>query len=110
MRIYFASRFLSGLGDSNARPLRPERSALPTALNPEFLADIGAKAGMNCNCDCKVTNKSVSCQILGENYFLLQEDCVYIDFKLQLLKFRTFSPYREVLILSVKLVNNVKYS
>ena len=25
----------SGLGDSNARPLRPERSALPTALNPD---------------------------------------------------------------------------
>ena len=28
----------SGLGDSNARPLRPERSALPTALNPECFA------------------------------------------------------------------------
>ena len=26
----------SGLGDSNARPLRPERSALPTALNPDL--------------------------------------------------------------------------
>ena len=30
--VSFAS--VSGLGDSNARPLRPERSALPTALNP----------------------------------------------------------------------------
>lgn len=29
--------FLSGRGDSNARPLRPERSALPTALHPEKL-------------------------------------------------------------------------
>ena len=27
----------SGLLDSNQRPLRPERSALPTALNPEAL-------------------------------------------------------------------------
>ena len=27
--------FLSGLLDSNQRPLRPERSTLPTALNPE---------------------------------------------------------------------------
>ena len=27
---------LSGWGDSNARPLRPERSALPTALHPEI--------------------------------------------------------------------------
>ena len=27
----------SGLGDSNARPLRPERSALPTALNPDCM-------------------------------------------------------------------------
>ena len=35
---------LSGLGDSNARPLRPERSALPTALNPEAF-----------NSDCKGT-------------------------------------------------------
>ena len=26
---------LSGLLDSNQRPLRPERSTLPTALNPE---------------------------------------------------------------------------
>ena len=26
----------SGWGDSNARPLRPERSALPTALHPDF--------------------------------------------------------------------------
>ena len=31
---------LSGLGDSNARPLRPERSALPTALNPECAAKV----------------------------------------------------------------------
>ena len=28
---------LSGWGDSNARPLRPERSALPTALHPDCL-------------------------------------------------------------------------
>ena len=34
---------LSGLGDSNARPLRPERSALPTALNPETLRFASAK-------------------------------------------------------------------
>ena len=33
--------FLSGLLDSNQRPLRPERSTLPTALNPEryFFSD-----------------------------------------------------------------------
>ena len=30
-------RLLSGWGDSNARPLRPERSALPTALHPDAL-------------------------------------------------------------------------
>ena len=29
--------FWSGLLDSNQRPLRPERSALPTALNPDAL-------------------------------------------------------------------------
>ena len=28
--------FKSGLLDSNQRPLRPERSALPTALNPDL--------------------------------------------------------------------------
>ena len=37
--------FLSERGDSNARPLRPERSALPTAL----LSDFGsAKVGTFC--------------------------------------------------------------
>ena len=30
----------SGWGDSNARPLRPERSALPTALHPDFAGAI----------------------------------------------------------------------
>ena len=30
---------MSGRGDSNARPLRPERSALPTALLPAEFAD-----------------------------------------------------------------------
>ena len=30
-------RVLSERGDSNARPLRPERSALPTALHPDSL-------------------------------------------------------------------------
>ena len=33
----FNLRLESELGDSNARPLRPERSALPTALNSAFL-------------------------------------------------------------------------
>ena len=34
---------LSGWGDSNARPLRPERSTLPTALHPDYLN----------RCECK---------------------------------------------------------
>ena len=33
--IFTACRFMSEWGDSNARPLRPERSALPTALHSE---------------------------------------------------------------------------
>ena len=32
---------LSELGDSNARPLRPERSALPTALNSDVVGMTG---------------------------------------------------------------------
>ena len=32
------SRFWSERGDSNARPLRPERSALPTALLSDILS------------------------------------------------------------------------
>ena len=34
--ILLVCRLLSEWGDSNARPLRPERSALPTALNPDL--------------------------------------------------------------------------
>ena len=37
--INYLGIFKSERGDSNARPLRPERSALPTAL----LSDCGAK-------------------------------------------------------------------
>lgn len=34
--IFINCRFQSEWGDSNARPLRPERSALPTALHSDF--------------------------------------------------------------------------
>ena len=34
--IFLPAAIVSGLLDSNQRPLRPERSALPTALNPDF--------------------------------------------------------------------------
>ena len=44
LHMTICNHHLSGLGDSNARPLRPERSALPTALNPEAF-----------NSDCKGT-------------------------------------------------------
>ncbi len=45
----------SGLLDSNQRPHRPERRALPTALNP---ADIDGRANIyriSCNFEGKVT-------------------------------------------------------
>ena len=35
---------MSDRGDSNARPLRPERSALPTALHPDFVCSYVLKA------------------------------------------------------------------
>ena len=45
VRRFDTPSFLSERGDSNARPLRPERSALPTAL----LSDFGsAKVGTFC--------------------------------------------------------------
>ena len=34
--LYTSDGFWSGLLDSNQRPHRPERRALPTALNPDF--------------------------------------------------------------------------
>ena len=36
VKDYLFHRLMSGLLDSNQRPLRPERSALPTALNPDL--------------------------------------------------------------------------
>lgn len=34
--IFTVCRLVSGLEDSNFRPPRPERGALPTALNPDL--------------------------------------------------------------------------
>ena len=45
---------MSDRGDSNARPLRPERSALPTAL----LSD----------CDCKISKKFWILEVLNTDF------------------------------------------
>ena len=37
--VQYPNPRLSGLLDSNQRPRRPERRALPTALNPDFKSD-----------------------------------------------------------------------
>ena len=37
--------FWSGWSDSNGRPLRPERSALPTALHPDIFFDLKGSLG-----------------------------------------------------------------
>ena len=58
----FLLKYMSGRGDSNARPLRPERSALPTALLPVNYTRMMAP---DFKFDCKVTKK-----YYYDNYFL----------------------------------------
>ena len=48
---------LSGLLDSNQRPHRPERRALPTALNPDVLAPMVIKTMQRYTKNCIKPNK-----------------------------------------------------
>ena len=53
--ILLVCRFLSEWGDSNARPLRPERSALPTALHSAL--ESGATSNRKSVCIALFLNK-----------------------------------------------------